>query len=428
MSDPQTTDDRARAEAPPGVPGFADALKERDFALLWAGQTLSAVGNFMLPVALATLVLSRGGGATRLGLVLGIHAAAIAVGTLVAAGVGDRWLRTRVMIAADLLRAVGVGALAFAPAALSDPALLVLVGLIGIGEGLFLPAFSAAVPRVLRSELLQPGNGLNALSLQAATVLGPAVAGVAVASLGVAAVLWIDAATFLFSIGTLVAVREAAVAPREPRVPGARAAVGQVATDFKEGLQAVWSRPWIAATVGVATVVMVLVTAPSLVILPIEAAARLGGADAYGMVLAAMGVGAVLGSVFGGRIRTRVPGVVALSGTLTIAVAVAGLALLPFVGVLAAWAIGGAGVTVFQVLWNTALQKDVPDQVLVRVMALNSLAVQGLMPFGYALAGPVVERFGTQPVLLAGAVLVVVVTPLPLLVRGGATFSSEGAR
>ena len=427
MSDPETIHDTTpEGESP--MRGFADALRERNFALLWAGQTLSAVGNFMLPVALATLVLSRGGGATRLGLVLGVHAFAIAVGTLLAAAVGDRWLRTRVMIAADLLRVLGVGCLAFAPAALSDPTLLVLVGVIGVGEGLFLPAFSAAVPRVLPSDLLQPGNALNALSLQGAMVLGPVLAGVTVAGLGVAAVLWIDASTFAFSIGTLVAVREAAVAPREVRVPGARAALRGLATDFTEGFRAVWSRPWIAATVGVATVVMVLVTAPSLVILPLEATARLGGADAYGAVLAAMGVGAVLGSVIGGRIRTRLLGVVALSGTLTIAVAVAGLALLPFAGVLLAWAIGGAGVTVFQVLWTTALQKDVPDQVLVRVMALNSFAVQGLMPFGYALAGPVVEQLGTRAVLLAGAVLVVVVTPLPLLVRGGTTFSSRGSR
>ncbi|MGD2115367.1 MAG: MFS transporter [Acidobacteriota bacterium] len=425
MSDFQPIEETAAPPEAAAAPGFGAALRERNFALLWAGQSLSAVGNFMLPVALATLVMARGGGATGLGLVLGLHAFSIAVGTGAAAAVGDRWSRARVMIFADVIRALGVGCLAFAPMALTDPTLLGLVALIGIGEGLFQPAFSAAVPRVLPEELLQPGNGLNALSLQGATVLGPALAGVMVATLGVGPALWIDAGTFVFSVGTLVAIREAAVAAPAETAPGVGGAVRRLVDDLKEGLQAVWFRPWIAATVGVATVVMVFVTAPSLVVLPLEAEARLGGADAYGAVLAAMGVGAVLGSLVGGRIRTRRTGVVALSGTLTIAVAVGGLALLPFAGVLVAWAIGGAGVTVFQVLWNTALQKDVPDRVLVRVMALNTLAVQGLMPFGYAVAGPLVERFGTQPVLLVGVALVVVVTPLPLLAPGGITFSSR---
>nr|AKA59422.1 integral membrane efflux protein [uncultured bacterium AB_1383] len=339
---------------------------------------------------------------------------------------GDRWRRTRVMIFADLLRAAAVAGLAFAP--LREPlwALLVLVALFGIGEGIFQPTFGAVVPRVLPAHLLQPGNGLNAFSQQLATVVGPGVAGVLVATLGVDAVLWLNAGTFLFSFATLVPIREAALAASgAERVPGIRGALRQVGGDLREGVAAVLGRPWLAATLGVITAVMVLVTAPSLVVLPVEARERLGGAEAYGWTLAAMGVGALAGSLAGGRIRARRVGVVAIAGALTIAGSVAGLALLPLPGVLAAWAVGGAGVTLFNVLWATAMQRDVPEHLLARVMALNWFGIQGLMPLGYALAGPAVAAFGSRAVLLAGAVLALVVTPLPLLVRGGATFSSR---
>jgi len=414
-------------QAKSAAPGFTAALRHRDFALLWSGQTLSAVGNQMFPIALAMLVLSRGGSAVRLGFVLGVQAFAIAVGTLVAAAVGDRWRRTRQMIAADLLRTLAVAVLAAAPKTMPNSALFAMVALMGVGEGLFQPAFGAVVPRILPPELFQPGNGLNTMSMHLATVIGPALAGVIVAAKGPVLALWIDAASFAFSLASLAVIFEPPLESGSARVPGLRNALKQMGSDFREGVQSVLSRRWIAVTIAVATVVMVLVTAPSLVILPIEANRRLGGATAYGIILAAMGVGSVLGSLIAGKIRTRWPGVIAVCGTLTIAGCVSALAFLPLAGVVAAWALGGAGVAIFQVFWMTGVQRDVPQNVLGRVMALNWLVVLGLMPFGYAMTGFVAQSIGARNILLAGAALTLVVGPLPLLVSGGAKFSSKTA-
>jgi MFS family permease len=407
-------------------PGFASALKHRNFALLWCGQTLSAVGNQMFPIALAIFVLNRHSSATDLGFVLAVQAFAVAAGSLIPAAVGDRWRRTRVLIAADLLRALAVIGLAASSHTIPSLVVGIMVLLVGIGEGLFQPVFGAVVPRVLPPELFQAGNGLVALSLNLATVVGPALAGLVVAVKGPALALWIDAATFIFSIATLAAIAEAplSVGVRE-WAPGVRNAIRQMAADFREGIHAVLGRPWITVTIGVATVVMVLVTAPSLVILPIEARQRFGGASSYGWILAAMGVGSAVGSFIAGKIRTRWPGLVAVCGTLTIAGCVSALALLPLGGVVAAWAVGGAGVALFQVFWTTGVQRDVPESVLARVMALNWLLVLGLMPLGYSLTGIAVQSIGTRNLLLGGAVLTLVVGPLPLLTKGGAKFSSQ---
>jgi MFS family permease len=416
-------------ESVDAAPTIRAALRHRDFTLLWSGQTLSAVGNQMLPLALSMLVLERGGTTTQLGIVLGVFMAAVATGTLAAAAFGDRIRRTRMMVAADAARLVAVLTLALDPRSVPTAALFVLVALAGLGEGLFQPAFAAVVPRMLPESLLQQGNSLNSFSLYLSMVVGPGVAGVLVATSGAGGALWADALTFLASLGTLLAIRERVpdAAERESG-SGVRGAFRQVSDDFVEGLRAVVSRPWIAWSILMALVVMMFVTAPALVLLPVEANSRLGGSNAYGIVLVAMGAGAVLGSVIGGRIRTRRVGVVALACVATNALTVLGLALLPLPGVIVTWAIAGIGVTIFQVLWLTAIQKDVPDHVMGRVMALDWLGSQALMPLGYALTGPLVALIGQQSLLFISAALTLVVVPLPLLARGGVTFSTSEAK
>jgi MFS family permease len=413
---------------PAGRAALLRPLAHRQFRLLWTGQLLSALGSEMLPLALAVLLLRRGAGPTGLGVLLGLLAASTVLGTVAAAAVGDRWRRADVMIGSDAVRIVAVAVLAAAGTAGPGWLVALLVVLAGFGEGLFRPAFGAIVPRLLPESLLQQGNALTTFSLQVAAFASPAAAGVLVATTSPLVALWVDAASFLASIATLVLVRAAEEQPAvRPRLPGVRHAVREVGTDFVEGVRAVTGRPWVAASIAMATVIMTLSVAPAFVLLPLAAQDRLGGPTGYGLVLAGLGVGSLVGSVVGGRIRPRRPGVVATVGVLTITCSVSALAVLPLPGVVAAWAVAGVGVSIFQILWVTALQRDVPDEVLGRVLALDWLGTSGLMPLGYALAGPLALAVGAKPVLLAGALVVLLVAPLPLLVRGGTTFSSAPA-
>jgi MFS family permease len=410
--------------APEPPPSVRRALAHRDFALLWSGQALSNIGNMMLPVTLGLLVLSRGGGVTELGLVLAAQTVALGLGAVVATAVGDRWRRTRTMAVADVMRIVAVVGLAAAPHDLALAWIVGLVVVIGIGEGLFQPAFGAVVPKVVPTHLLQPANGLTSLSIDVATIAGPAIAGVCAAVWGVRATLWIDAATFVVSLATLISIREAAVAAGQRAVTGLRGAVTTMAVDLREGVAAVVKRRWLVSTIGSVTAVTMVAAAPSLVLLPVVAQDRLGGGDAYGAVLAAAGVGSLLGSVIASRVRTSRPGLVAFGFSTLNAVSMAGLALLPLPGVMVSWALAGLGVTAFNVLWITALQRDVPQEVLGRVLALDWLGSTCFMPLGFLLAGTIVHTIGNVPLLLGAALFTLVVTPLPLLVRGAARFAT----
>ncbi|MFF5261841.1 MFS transporter [Actinomadura viridis] len=394
------------------------ALRQRHFALLWSGQSLSAAGNRMFPVILAVVVLDRHSGAMALGLVLAVQSVAMMAGTLLAAAVVDRCSRRGLMLGADLVRALGVAALAHGP----DAALLPLVIAIAMAEGLFQPAYAALVPRVLPAEHLQAGNSLTSLSQYAALITGPSLAGAVIAVADTTTALWIDVATFAGSLATLLFVHET---PAAPAAPGRPWSAGQAAADVAEAAREVAGRPWLAASMAASTLVMAFAVAPMLLLAPIVADARLGGPSAYGAAFTALGAGAILGALIASRIRTRRPGLAAVAGLLAIAGALLSLAVLPLPGVLALWGVAGAGITVFEVLWTTAVQRDVPDGVLGRVMALDWLGSETLTPLGYLLAGAAVTSSGTGPPLLAAACVVVLAAPLPLLVRGGAAFTTR---
>jgi hypothetical protein len=221
---------------------------------------------------------------------------------------------------------------------------------------------------------------------------------------------------------TLALLREHARAMRA-ETPG-EGLLRRSARDFAEGVQAIRQRHWLAASTCMSMIVMGFVMAPAFVAAPIEAERRLGGPEAYGAAFTALGMGSIIGAVVASRIRTRRPGVVATFGVMTIFGAMVSLVFLPLPGVLVCWAVTGVGLTISEILWMTAVQRDVPDHLLGRVLALDWLGSDGLTPIGFALAGVLVATLGTHDVLVAGAVLVLVMAPLPLLVRGGSTFSS----
>lgn len=398
-------------------------LVNRDFSLLWSGQLLSSVGNQMFPVILALAVLQRNAGPAGLGLVLAVQAGGFACGTAASATFGDRYRRVAQMMAADTVRAIGVAVLAGAIFSLSFAVLLAVVALIGVAEGSFLPAYIAVVPRLVDDEELQNANALNALSTNIAMVAGPALGGALAGYVGVRSALWIDLASFGFSLATLLPISERHRAGPTGKVATVAKRSGR--SDFLEALHAVGGRPWLSVSILTATILMTLVVAPAYVAAPVVARARLGGAAAYGAIFAALGVGSIIGSLIGGRLRLQRVGLVAAGGLLTIAGAAASLAALPLVAVLLLWGIAGIGVTVFQVVWATAVQRDVPDRLLGRVMALDQLGSQGLMPIGYGLAGFVLAAYGARVLLFSGAALVFVVVPLPLIARGGLYLSSR---
>lgn len=405
---------------PPVAGKRAPVLGLRDFRLLWVGQTVSAIGDQIFPIAVALKVAHAGGSAGDLGLVLVGRALAMVL-FVVAGGVyADRFSRTRVMIGADVLRAVAVGGLALVPGDVPIPVLTALTFVVGGGEAFFRPAYGAIVPSVVPSDRLDQANALTSVSLRTAAILGPALGGFVVAVAGPGWALGLDAGTFLVSMATLLRIAEPPPATRTAAQSGLR--------DALDGVAAVRARPWVGAVLVMATLHLMLAVAPMIVLLPFIARERLGGDDAYGLLLVVFALGGLAGTPIGAKLVPRHPGLWGLLGLLPHSGVLLALAYSDSLMVNAAWAFAaGVGLEPFAIWWASALQRDVPPELLARVISLDWLCSLGLMPLGLALAGPAADAFGREAVLVVGAVALAVSTLAILPVPGVREFATPDA-
>jgi len=375
-------------------------LRERDFALLWLGMTISLLGDGIFIVAEAWQVYDLDNDPVALSLVGTAWTLGMVAFLLTGGIVTDRADRRRVLIAADLVRAVTLvvmGVLSLT-GAIEIWHLMVLSVLMGIGEAFFGPAFGAIVPDVVAAEQLVQANALAELVRQAAVrLIGPALGGLVVAAVGAGTAFLIDAATFALSM-----VCVGAMAVRVIPVARARSA----RREMVEGLAYVRREPWLWATLTSASLSLLFFLGPIEVLLPFVVRNELDtGAGGYGLVLAAAGLGAVATSLTLGQVgvpRRYLTFMYATwtAATLPFIVYAVGTALWQFV--LAA-IFEGACMAAGMVVWGTLMSTRVPAELRGRVHSFDWFVSIGLTPISFALTGPVSKVIGIDGTLLVAA-------------------------
>src|SRR5919198_4631767 len=193
------------------------AFRSRDFRLLWAGQTVSLIGDGAFLVALGWKTTQVTGKASSLAILLMLHGLALLTTLLVGGALADRYSRRLLMIASDLIRCGTIAALAAADATghLGYPLMLALAFVFGLSDGFFYPAFGGIVPLVVESHELASANTLIGISRQGSFVVGPALAGGIYGLAGSPAVFGFDSATFVVSALLLAFARPRAFAREE---------------------------------------------------------------------------------------------------------------------------------------------------------------------------------------------------------------------
>jgi MFS family permease len=303
------------------------------------------------------------------------------------------------MVAADALRAGTQGTVAalFLTGEARLWQLLVLFALYGAGDAFFSPASTALVPETVDQDRLQQANALLSGSQSIATVAGPALAGVLVASAGVGTVFAVDAASFVVSTTMLLLLRfQSASRPVQDGGPLAQ---------LRLGWREVTGRTWVWTSIAYFAVSN-LAIAPFYVLGPLVVKQSLDGAGAWGLILTCAGIGSLLGDAAALRLRPRralTPGYLLLA---TWALPSAFLARPCPTTVICLSAVLGFGALSFSnALWFTALQERIPTQCLARVSSYDWLGSRSFQPLGYALAGPAGALVGVPVTLLAGAAL-----------------------
>jgi MFS family permease len=396
-------------------------LREREFRLLFSGRTISMAGSAMAPVALAFAVLDLTGSTTDLGLVLAARQIPTVIFILFGGVWADRLPRHQVMVASNLLS--GASQAVTAVLLISGHAriwhLAVLAAVNGSSSAFFFPASTGIVPQTVPAPMLQQANATLRLALNATNITGAAVGGILVAATSPGWAIAIDAGSYAgaaFCIGAM------------NLPPGLRIEGSTVLHELRDGWRDFWSRTWLWAIVLQFAVVNAVETGAVDVLGPPVAKKHLGGAGAWGAVLAATSLGLVLTGVVMLRWRPR-----RILRTATFGIFPMVLPLLalgwpaPLVVVIASGFLAGVGVEVFGVLWDTTMQQEIPGEKLSRLSSYDALGSFVLMPIGLAVAGPLGAAIGFRTTFLGSAALVAVSTAFVLLSRDVRTLERRSA-
>jgi MFS family permease len=375
------------------------------FRLLFLGQALSVVGDRITPIALAFAALELGS-ATDVGLIFAAGTVPYALFALMGGVLADRLGRREVMLAADLLRTAVQGVLA--TLLLTGVAeiwmMVVLSALYGVGAAAFFPSMNGLISQAVRPEHLQEANALLALTRSVANVTGPALAGLIVALIGTGEAIALDALTFAVSALCLFFL------PIMPVDRSADAHEAGVLAQLRAGWREVVTRTWLWRGLLAISAYHVFVLPAVYVLGPALADRQLDGASSWAFIVAAFGVGTVVGNVIALRAPVRRPILVAawalVVGSTQALIIGSGLGTLG-IGLLEA--VAGVAVALFFTFWDMSLQEQVPPGAVARVSSYDFTVSLGLMPIGLALAGPVSDAVGLEETLrLMSAVSILV--------------------
>jgi MFS family permease len=377
-------------------------LRHREYRLLFTAQTTSAFGDAFFAIALPWLVYQIGGGARQLGTVVGVYGVCRLAATPLGGVLADRVGAWRVMMVSDIARLLlGTGLAVVAATGRGGLPVIAGVGaLIGVFAGLFLPASLAITPTLLPADRLHAGNALSRTGMDSANLIGPAIAGLAVAALPVGVAFAVDAATFAVSAACLAVIGAA------HRTTAGRKKDAAKAPGFLHLLR---TSDLLRAVLLVTIVANLTVGGMLRVGLPVLARTTFdAGSIGFGELLAAFSAGSILGSlVIAGLSGIARPGVVAMLSGLGMGIAVIAVPYAGLVGAILALFIAGGTSTVTNVLVFTLVQRSTPSHLLGKVMGAIMFCGLGLFPVSVAAAGLFVDRFGVVTVFGATGVLLI---------------------
>ena len=377
------------------------ALRSRDFRFFWTGAFVSNIGSWIQSIALSWLVLQLTNSPFALGVVSFSGTAPILALSLFGGVFVDRADRRRLLIITQsllLILAVSLAVFTFARLAQLGHIVVisVLTGIVLAANG---PAWQAFIVDLVEPRDLPTAIALNSTQFNLSRVVGPSIAGVLLAVIGAAGCFFINGLSFLAVVGALFVIRPRPSTPKRP--------TDGMWKPLKDGLGYTLRHPILSHLI-ILTSVMTIFGFPYAILMPVMAQNVLGlGASGYGAMMAATGLGAILGSLAMARWGNYFPRgrllIIAESG---FAASVIGFSLSrSFLIALVLLACLGFFMIAYMTNANTTIQLIVPNHLRGRVMSIWTLVSFGMTPIGSLLAGAIAQNWGAPLALgLGGAV------------------------
>ncbi len=372
------------------------SLRRRNYRLYFFGQMISLIGSWMQTTAQQWLVYQLTGSELSLGAVTFATFIPVLVLSLGMGVIVDRVERRRLLIITQTLFMLTATALAVLTltGVIEYWHIILLALLTGVGNALDMPA-----RQTFNIDLVERDDVLNAIALNSsvfngARIIGPAIGGVVVAAVGAGPAFAVNAVSFLAVIGALLMMRLPPFTPPERRGSGLH--------ELRQGLAYLVRNRTVLGLVSMVAAFN-LVGFPYVVLLPVFAAEVLGtGATGLGELLAAQGVGALVGALglaFLGDRQAKGPMILANRAMLPVAILLVGLSKTTSISMLGL-ALGGYAQINQLAMTNTLIQLSVPDELRGRVVSTYTWALGGFWPLGSLLTGWMAERMGSAVAVL----------------------------
>ena len=412
----------------------------RDFRLLLADRLIAPASVGFSIVGVSFAVLKATNSPADLSYVLAAQIAPSLVFALIGGVAADRFPPQRVIVAANLLMAIGEGTFGLLVLTGNPPlwAMIGLEGITGTGVAVFYPASQALLPRLVPRDLLQEASAISRLAMNVGQMAGAAVAGLLVAAAGAGWALLLCGIGMLSTIPLLLAIRGSQPATRDQTRPaegdgGIEGVEGKVPapsmlTELREGWSEFRSHTWLWVIVAQFGVVLMAWYGAFSVLGPVVAREHLGGPAAWGAITAADAFGLIAGGLAALRFTPRRPMLfVVLTGG-AIAISPLSLAMvLPLPAICLASFGLGVFVEMMMVQWTVTMARNIPSDKLARVSSYDVLGSVMAMPAGALIAGPLGAAIGASSAQYAAAAVIVVASALALIPRDIRTFRNDDA-
>lgn len=377
------------------------ALRSRDFRLFWSGAFISNIGSWIQSIALSWLVLQLTSSPFALGVVNFASTAPVLALSLVGGDYADRTDRRRLLFVTQsllLILAIALAAITFAGVVrVSDIVAIAL--LTGIVTALNGPAWQAFIVDLVEPKDLPTAIALNSTQFNLSRVAGPSIAGVLLALINAAGCFLINGLSFLAVVGALAFIR--------PRQTVRQVPAGSLWQRLRTGLGYTLGHPVLSQLI-ILTSVVTICGFPYSVLMPVMAQSVLGlGASGYGAMMAATGVGAILGSLAIARWGSSFPrGRLLIAADLGFSASVIGFSLSRSFAVAVVLLIClGFSMIAYMTNANTTIQLIVPNELRGRVMSIWTLVSFGMMPIGSLIFGAIAQVGGAPLALGLGGSL-----------------------
>ncbi|WP_312855969.1 MFS transporter [Nocardioides stalactiti] len=384
-------------------------LRDRRFRWYFASRAVDLIGDIMGGVALVFAVLEVSSSASALGIVLAAHSIPMVAFLLVGGVLADRFGRTLIIQLSNLT--ASVTALAIAALVLTDNAeiwqLAALSAVNGVAAAANQPALAGLLPQLAPEGALQSANALNGLLRNSALVIAPALAGGLVVGVGAGWAIAINGATYLLSALLLLPIKLPAPPPRDDG--------DSILKDLRTGWGFFRRTTWLWVIVLAFGVLNALASGGFNTLGPAHAKDTEIGVHGWALILSAGAAGLVVTSIVFLRVPLRRPLLLGMLGCAVYAGQMIALGTTTELWVLLVAAfVGGAGIEVFGLGWELAMQEHVPPDMLSRVYSYDMLGSYIAIPVGQLAFGPLGEAFGVQHMILAAGLAYAAISLLTL--------------